>query len=62
MDRFATPEMPPSLWEGIKRLIEAWVYILVLVVVAVVCFVIQTWWPLYPAVGLLVLLAYHRRI
>lgn len=54
--------MPPSLWEGIKRLIEAWVYILVLVVVAVVCFVIQTWWPLYPAVGLLVLLAYHRRI
>ena len=43
-------------------MIEAWCYLGVLVAVAVVCAFHEVWWPLYPAVGLLSLLLYLRRI
>ncbi|WP_285906293.1 zinc-ribbon domain-containing protein [Pseudodesulfovibrio pelocollis] len=47
-----------SLW----RMVEAWAYVLVLGGVAAVCLVREMWWPMYPAVALLGLIAWLRRI
>lgn len=54
--------MRPDARLGLRRLLEAWVYVLILLGVGAVCLVKQVWWPLYPAVGLLAALAYLRRI
>lgn len=54
--------VPEDVWHAIKRMFEAWGYVFVLAAVLVVCVIYRIWWPLYPAVGILGLLLYLRRI
>lgn len=54
--------MPADAWRDLKRLMEAWGYLLLLAGVAAGCWWYRTWWPLYPTVGLLALLIYFRRV
>jgi len=44
------------------RMIEAWVYVLALAAVATACAWKEIWWPLYPAVGVIGLVAWLRKI
>jgi len=62
LNRFAHKGMSEDRWRSFKRMIEAWVYLGVLVGVAAVCSLYEIWWPLYPAVGLLTLLLVLRKI
>jgi hypothetical protein len=41
---------------------EAWGYVAVLGLAAAGCAVIDTWWPMYPAVGLVAVTAWLRRV
>ena len=54
--------MPADAWRDLKRLAEAWAYLLLLAGVGAGCWWYRTWWPLYPTVGLLALLIYFRRV
>ena len=54
--------VPTDAWRSIMRMVEAWAYVLVLAGVAVGCAYTKTWWPMYPAVGLLGLLIWFRRV
>lgn len=72
----ATPETPTDTplgafkhkgvsadqWKSLKRMLEAWGYVLVLAAVATGCFLTRTWWPIYPTVAVLGLLAWLRRV
>jgi len=49
-------------WKTLQRMLEAWAYVLALAAVAVACFMTRTWWPIYPAVAVLGLLAWFRRV
>lgn len=62
LTRFEHVGIPEDRWAALKRMMEAWCYLGVLVGVAVVCAVYEIWWPLYPAVGLLGLLLFFRKI
>lgn len=62
LSRFTPQGLPPDQWRSFRRLLEAWVYLAVLIAVAGGCLYYETWWPLYPAVGVLVLLLRFRRI
>lgn len=44
------------------RMVEAWAYVAVLAAVAAGCAYTKTWWPMYPAVFLLGLLIWFRRV
>lgn len=46
----------------LMRMIEAWGYVGLLAAVAVGCAVYERWWPLYPAVALLGLIIWIRRV
>jgi hypothetical protein len=43
-------------------MVEAWAYVAALGGVAAICLVREVWWPLYPAVAVLGLAAWLRRI
>jgi len=62
LEPFRHDGMPPESKLSLLRMVEAWGYVAVLVAVAIGCTVYSTWWPMYPAVGLLGLLAWLRRI
>ncbi|QGY41939.1 zinc-ribbon domain-containing protein [Pseudodesulfovibrio cashew] len=62
LPRFTHHGLPEDRWLTFRRLVEAWGYLGVLAVVAAVCFFQKTWWPLYPAVVVLGLLLWFRRI
>lgn len=53
-----SPFSKQSLW----KMVEAWGYIALLIGVAAGCFFYKVWWPLYPTVGLLGLVAWLRRL
>jgi len=54
--------MPEERWHSLKRMLEAWCYLGLLVAVAVGCVAYETWWPLYPTIGVLGLLLFFRKI
>lgn len=62
LTRFKHVGIPDDRWASLKRMVEAWCYLGVLVAVAVGCSFYDTWWPLYPAVGLLAVLLFFRKI
>ncbi|NDV20710.1 hypothetical protein GO013_14965 [Pseudodesulfovibrio sp. JC047] len=62
MRSFKQQELPHDTWRSIKRMIEAWVYILVLIATSGGCAYTQTWWPIYPVVGILGILLWFRRV
>jgi hypothetical protein len=41
---------------------EAWCYVAALGLAAAGCAVFDTWWPMYPAIGLVALTARLRRV
>ena len=47
---------------ALNRMLEAWGYVLLLAGVAGACAWFDTWWPLYPAVALIALIARLRKI
>lgn len=47
---------------ALGRMLEAWGYVLLLAGVAGACAWFDTWWPLYPAVALIALIARLRKI
>lgn len=62
LGKFQHAGVPQDIWLSIRRMLEAWAYIIVLGGVFGACLHYQIWWPLYPAVGLLALLFWFRRI
>jgi len=60
--RFNHVGMPEERWHSLKRMLEAWCYLGLLVAVAVGCVAYETWWPLYPTIGVLGLLLFFRKI
>ncbi|WP_316897042.1 zinc-ribbon domain-containing protein [Pseudodesulfovibrio indicus] len=62
LEPFAHQGLSPDLLRTLKRMAEAWVYLLLLGAVAAGCAFYEVWWPLYPAVALLGLLIWLRRI
>ena len=54
--------MPADAWRDLKRMFEAWAYVLILAGTAGACWWYRTWWPLYPVVAVLVLLIFFRRV
>jgi hypothetical protein len=51
-----------DLMRSLKRMLEAWAYVLILAGVATACIVYKIWWPLYPAVALIALLLWVRKV
>jgi len=62
LESFKHEGVSPQSWTSLMRMVEAWGYVALLVAVAVACAIYKTWWPLYPAVGLLGLMAWYRQI
>jgi len=62
LERFENKRLPADAWASLKRMAEAWVYVLILAAVGAGCMIQETWWPLYPTVGLIGLIAWFRRI
>ncbi|MUM76107.1 zinc-ribbon domain-containing protein [Pseudodesulfovibrio sp. F-1] len=62
LSRFRHQGIAPGTRTSLWRMAEAWAYVLMLAVVGAVCVVREVWWPLYPAVALLGLIAWLRRI
>lgn len=54
--------MPQERWHSLRRLMEAWAYLLVLLGVGGYCFYKEIWWPLYPAITVIGVLLWLRRI
>ncbi len=52
----------PGTRASLLRMLEAWAYVAALGGVAAICLVREVWWPLYPAVAVLGLAAWLRRI
>lgn len=47
---------------SLKRMIEAWAYIMLLGGVFAACLHYEIWWPLYPAVGVIGLIIWARKV
>ena len=62
LDRFEHKGLSPARWTSLKKMAEAWVYLIALAAVGGVCLYTREWWPMYPAVGLLALTAVLRKI
>ncbi|CCH48628.1 zinc-ribbon domain-containing protein [Pseudodesulfovibrio piezophilus] len=62
LTRFTHQGMPPDKWESFRKLIEAWCYLLLLLLVGIGSLTYEVWWPLYPTVVGIGLLLYFRRI
>ncbi|WFS63544.1 hypothetical protein LF599_05100 [Pseudodesulfovibrio thermohalotolerans] len=48
--------------QTVKRMLEAWAYVLVLGSVAGACIAYKVWWPLYPTIAVIALLLWFRRV
>ncbi|WP_419784987.1 zinc-ribbon domain-containing protein [Pseudodesulfovibrio sp.] len=47
---------------ALARMFEAWIYILLLTVAAAICAWKDVWWPLYPTVAVIGIVAWLRKI
>ena len=47
---------------ALGRMIEAWIYVLALTGTAAACAWFDVWWPLYPAVAVVGLAAWLRKV
>ncbi|EGB16462.1 hypothetical protein DND132_3259 [Pseudodesulfovibrio mercurii] len=62
LEPFRHQGVSPDLLRSLKRMLEAWAYVLILGSVAAACIVYRIWWPLYPTVALIALLLWLRRV
>jgi hypothetical protein len=62
LEPFRHHGVPSDLMRTLKRMLEAWAYVLILIGVAAACIVYRIWWPLYPVVALIALLLWLRRV
>jgi len=62
LDTFEHKGVSADAWKTLMRMVEAWCYLLALAGVAAGCFYFEKWWPMYPAVGVLGLLIWLRRV
>ncbi len=62
LEPFRHQGVPGDLLRSLKRMLEAWAYVLILAGVATACIVYKIWWPLYPAVVLIALLLWFRKV
>lgn len=62
LGQFRHKGIPTENRLSILRMVEAWGYVAVLGGVVAACAVYRVWWPLYPAVLVLGLLVWMRRI
>lgn len=62
LEPFRHEGVPCDLMRFLKRMLEAWTYALLLGGVAAACIVYKIWWPLYPAVALIALLLWLRKV
>lgn len=62
LSAFRHQGIPVDVRRDLLRLIEASGYALVLAGVAGACWWYRVWWPLYPAVAVLALLVFLRRL
>jgi hypothetical protein len=62
LERFTHPGVSDDSRSALNRMLEAWGYVLLLGGVAGACAWFDTWWPLYPAVALIALIARLRKI
>jgi len=61
LEKLTASGMNSDAWRSFKRLIEAWLYVLLLAGVVTLCAMERIWWPLYPAVAVLGLIVWLRR-
>lgn len=62
LEPFRGQRLSPDLLRSLRRMLEAWVYVLVLGGVAAACLSYRVWWPLYPTVAGMALLLWLRRV
>lgn len=62
LERLNTRQLPPDVWRNLKRMAEAWAYLTLLGAVAAGCWHYRVWWPLYPAVAVIGLIMWVRRV
>lgn len=62
LERFHHQGLSPDILRSLKRMLEAWGYVLLLGGVAAGCISYRVWWPLYPTVAVIVLLLWLRRV
>ena len=62
LDAFRHQGVSEGSRRTLMRMIEAWVYVALLAGVATGCALFEKWWPLYPAVAVLGLLLWFRRV
>ncbi|WP_071547143.1 zinc-ribbon domain-containing protein [Pseudodesulfovibrio hydrargyri] len=62
LEPFRHHGVPGDLMRSLKRMLEAWAYVLILAGVAASCIVYRIWWPLYPAVAFIALLLWLRKV
>lgn len=62
LGQFLHKGVSPESKHTLRRMIEAWAYIMLLGGVFGACLHYKTWWPLYPAVGVIGLIIWARRI
>ena len=62
LEPFRHHGLAPDLMRSLRRMLEAWLYVLLLGGVATGCYLYKIWWPLYPAVALIALLLWLRRV
>lgn len=54
--------VPRDVWLSIRRMLEAWGYIAALIGIFAACMYYRTWWPLYPAIAVIGLILWARKI
>lgn len=62
LTRFQHNGVAPDLKNDLMRMLEAWGYVLLLGGVATGCYFYKTWWPMYPAIALIALVIWLRKI
>jgi hypothetical protein len=62
LERFRHQGVSGDLLRTLKRMLEAWAYVLILAGVGTACVVYRIWWPLYPTVVIIALLLWLRKV
>lgn len=62
LERFEHEGISEDNWKSLRRMLEAWAYLIALVLVAAGCAFYEIWWPMYPTVLLLGVLIWLRRV
>ena len=62
LTRFKHNGVAPDLKNDLKRMLEAWCYVLLLGGVGTGCYFYKAWWPMYPAIAVIALIIWLRKL